>query len=78
MKPGSFLQHFKGGRYVVLHLATLADKELTPVVVYQSLQDDRIWVRPSYELSEEVRWPDGFNRPRFVVEDSLAACRPAL
>ncbi len=52
--PGNVVRHFKGGRYVVLHRATCTFNEAitggtTPVIVYLSLQDGKIWVRPEVE-----------------------------
>ena len=53
-------RHFKGGYYVVLHIASQeADGELQ--VVYQSLQDGRVWVRPVSVFSEPV--PEGKENP---------------
>lgn len=39
-------RHFKGGLYIKLCTATL-EANLEAVVVYISLRDFRIWVRPS-------------------------------
>lgn len=46
-------RHFKGGYYVVLSLATI-ESTGEEVVVYQSLQDGRMWVRPLSVFRELV------------------------
>lgn len=73
MIPGILLRHFKGGRYVVLHQATSTESSsvaggVTPVVVYMSLKDGRIWVRPEEQFIQVVDWPDGEKRHRFIVD----------
>lgn len=56
-------RHFKGGTYVVLNHATL-ESDLTDVIVYQSLIDGRIWVRPKEEFFGWVT-EDGVQKKRF-------------
>lgn len=46
-------RHFKGGYYVVLSLASI-ESTGEEVVVYQSLQDGRMWVRPLSVFRELV------------------------
>ena len=46
--------HFKGGRYLVLHVA-LNEKDGEALVVYVSLTDGVIWARPLCE------WDDGLD-----------------
>lgn len=46
-------RHFKGGYYVVQSLATI-ESTGEEVVIYQSLQDGRVWVRPLAVFSELV------------------------
>lgn len=53
-------RHFKGGMYVVLFVARSTD-DLSDTVVYRSLKDDSIWVRPLPEFMEIIK--DG--TPRF-------------
>ena len=53
-------RHFKGGYYVVLNLATI-ESTGAEVVIYQSLQDGRMWVRPSSVFCEIV--PEGKENP---------------
>lgn len=46
-------RHFKGGYYVVQSLATI-ESTGEEVVIYQSLQDGRVWVRPVSVFTELV------------------------
>ena len=66
MKPGTRLQHFKGGTYEVVSLATCA-VTLQLVVVYKA-QDGQLWVRPLKQFDERVT-RDGYDGPRFRVVD---------
>ena len=49
----SIYRHFKGGYYVVQSLATI-ESTGEEVVIYQSLQDGRVWVRPVSVFTELV------------------------
>ena len=49
----SIYRHFKGGYYVVKSLATI-ESTGEEVVIYQSLQDSRVWVRPVSVFRELV------------------------
>lgn len=44
-------EHRKGGRYRLLKRGT-NEADQTPVVIYQSLQDGRVWVRPASEFDD--------------------------
>ena len=59
-------RHYKGGLYRKLYNATL-EATLEPVVVYRSLKDDHVWVRPVVEWGEAVPDFDGLRKPRFVA-----------
>lgn len=67
-----YVHHKEGGRYTVLHLV----KESTNAragsigVVYVSLTTGSIRHRDLTEFIEEVEWPDGVRRPRFVLEEA--------
>jgi hypothetical protein len=70
--PGKVYLHYKGGRYLVLHIvdeSTNARKG-TQGVVYVSLTYGKIKHRDLAEFIEEVEWPGGSKRPRFVLEES--------
>lgn len=53
-------RHFKGGYYVVQSLASI-ESTGEEVVIYQSLQDGRVWVRPVSSFQELV--PEGKENP---------------
>lgn len=67
VKEGTFIKHFKGGLYQVL-LFTTCSKTHKQVIVYKSLDDDRLWTRPLEQFSERIV-RDGYDGPRFVVID---------
>ncbi|KIX85143.1 DUF1653 domain-containing protein [Vermiphilus pyriformis] len=61
---GALYQHYKGNYYYVRALGTYESCQ-TPVVIYQAIDDQRIWVRPLAEFQEYVNI-DGSNQPRFA------------
>lgn len=68
IRAGSVYEHFKGGRYLVLGVASEStnDRIGKRSVVYVSLTHGTLKVRDLAEFLEEVLWPDGSRRPRFV------------
>jgi hypothetical protein len=61
--PGRY-EHYKGGSYEVLHLATHSETE-EQLVVYRALYGDRgVWVRPLAMFAESVEVA-GERVPRF-------------
>ena len=44
-QPGDTVQHFKGGFYKIVAIGTNTETE-EKMVVYQSLKDQRVWIRP--------------------------------
>lgn len=52
MTPNIY-RHFRGGYYIVLSEACV-ESTGEPVVIYQSLQDGRVWTRPVAEFLEPV------------------------
>lgn len=64
---GTIWQHFKGKRYMVLCCAII-EKDLEPAVVYKSLDDGVVWVRP-LGVWEEIVKHDGKLVARFTRED---------
>lgn len=69
---GKVYKHYKGGRYLVLHLveeSTNARKD-SKGVIYASLSYGKIWHRDLKEFIELVEWPDGTKQPRFIPEDT--------
>jgi hypothetical protein len=57
-------QHFKGKFYLVTMLARCSETEQTLVIYFDG--SGQGWVRPFAMFTEEVDWPDGQRRPRFV------------
>jgi hypothetical protein len=66
--PPGIYKHFKGGRYSLVTLAQHSETK-EPLVVYVSLKTGRVWARPVAMWTEEVVWPDGITRTRFIHED---------
>jgi molecular chaperone GrpE len=64
IKKGIYLCH-TGNEYRVLFTATDTDDHESEVVVYQSLQDDKIWVRSKEEFLG-LKEIDGEQKPRFT------------
>lgn len=68
---GANYRHFKGGLYTVLFQAeesTNARKGGSGGVIYVSHTYGKIKYRDLDEFLEEVEWPDGVMRPRFVLD----------
>lgn len=59
-----FYEHYKGGLYEVLYVASHTETG-EQLVVYQSLRDHRIWVRPATMFFENVVL-GGARYPRFT------------
>ena len=64
IKKGRY-RHFKGGEYMVLHVACHSET-LEQYVVYQALYGDKkVWVRPAEMWNDEVL-RDGVRYRRFT------------
>lgn len=53
--PDEIIEHVRtGGMYMVLHSppGVYIEKDQTPVYVYQSVADNRIWIRPRIEMED--------------------------
>ena len=71
-------RHYKGGRYLVTGVADTHNHNGDLDVVYVVLSSGKLCTRPVKQDSrkedawtDEVRWPDGRTRKRFVPEVSL-------
>lgn len=53
MEASTLYRHFKGGYYIV-HSVASVESTGEQVVVYQSLQDGRVWTRPLSSFQEPV------------------------
>jgi hypothetical protein len=60
-------QHYKGGLYEVIGLARHSET-LEELVIYRSLSDGKLWVRPKTIFLENVR-VDGKQIPRFTCQE---------
>lgn len=69
VQSGKIYKHYKGGLYTVLFVAeetTNARKGGSGGVVYVSHTYGTIKYRDLDEFTEEVEWPDGVKKQRFV------------
>ena len=73
--PGTIYRHYKGGRYIVLHIArdSTNNRDGNKGVVYFSLAKRTVNYRDVSEFTEEIMWPDGVTRPRFIPEEPDAS-----
>jgi len=66
LKIGRY-RHFKGGEYEVIGVALDADDHTKELVIYRSLADGMLWVRPLVEFTEEVNTLDNnYRGSRFI------------
>lgn len=63
IKKGIY-QHFKGGMYEVLGIATHSETD-EEMVVYRSLKNNSLWVRPKKMWEEKIK-REGKTYQRFV------------
>lgn len=63
-KPGIY-RHFKGGLYEAITVGRLSEARDQEFVVYRSLDNGFVWIRPIKMFFEEVE-RDGYKGPRFV------------
>lgn len=64
---GTLYRHSKGNLYCLVGRGTHSETH-EPMVIYQEADTEALWVRPARMWDEEVTWPDGQKRPRFVPE----------
>lgn len=55
IEPGQVYRHYKGKYYKIICLAKL-EKDKVPQVVYQSQDDNLIWIRPESEWTEIIEY----------------------
>lgn len=67
-QPGNIVQHFKGGFYKIIAIGTNTETE-EKMIVYQSLKDKRVWIRP-YEMFiskvDRKKYPNAYHPYRFI------------
>ncbi|MBU2562067.1 MAG: DUF1653 domain-containing protein [Nanoarchaeota archaeon] len=61
-------RHFKGGVYEVLDTAVHTETGET-LVIYQSLENNKVWARPLKNFLEEINKKD-YQGPRFTFIDN--------
>jgi hypothetical protein len=59
-------RHYRGGTYTLLCLAENSENRSETMAVYVSHLTRKVLVRPWSMFREDVVWPDGQRRPRFV------------
>ena len=67
-QPGDTVQHFKGGFYKIIAIGTNTETE-EMMVVYQSLKDKRVWIRPYDMFISEVnreKYSNTYQPYRFI------------
>jgi hypothetical protein len=65
IKKGKW-KHFKGGVYESVDVA-FNSEDLSPMVLYRSLETGKLWVRPIKEFFGIVNTEE-YNGPRFIEE----------
>ena len=67
-KPGDTVQHFKGGFYKIVAIGTNTKTE-EKMVVYQSLKDQKVWIRPYDMFISKVdreKYPNAYQPYRLI------------
>lgn len=69
--PNRVYIHHGGGRYLVLSVAddSTNSRPGNKLVVYVSLTYGKIKCRDLTEFFEIIKWPDGQERTRFILEE---------
>ncbi len=65
-------RHYKGHTVTLLYVARNSEQRDQELAVYVSHLRKQVWVRPWEMFTEEVEWPDGVRRPRFVIIDEAS------
>lgn len=66
---GKYYRHYKGGLYQYIRVGRLEWEPKTHAVVYQSVEDGSVWIRPASEFHGVVMTDDGAVK-RFTLEKS--------
>lgn len=67
-QPGDTVQHFKGVFYKIVAIGTNTETE-EKMVVYQSLKDQRVWIRPYDMFISKVdreKYPNAYQPYRLI------------
>ena len=65
-QEGRLYQHYKGDFYRIITRGHLSEQRAQEMVVYRSMKYGHVWIRPLEMFIEQVVWPDGKTRGRFV------------
>ena len=74
MCAGSIVQHYKGGLYEIIAIGAHTET-LEPMVIYRSLSDKRVWVRPYLMFASPIdryEHPEAIHPYRFVKVELCA------
>ena len=61
LKPGKY-KHYKGGEYELLYLANNSEGYCEEQVIYKSLADGKIWIRPAHMWNDLIFYNNRFVR----------------
>ena len=67
-QPNDIVRHFKGGFYKIITFGTNTETE-EKMVVYQSLKDQKVWIRPYDMFISKVdreKYPDAYQPYRLI------------
>ena len=74
MNVGNIVQHYKGGLYEIVAIGAHTET-LEPMVVYKSLSDKRVWIRPYLMFASPIdryEHPEAMHPYRFVKVELCA------
>ena len=78
-EDGRLYQHYRGDCFRIVSCALSSEDSATWKVIYRSLSTGKVWERPLDKFTDEVRWPDGVHRDRYMQAAALpAALRAAV
>ncbi len=77
IEPGQVYKHYKGGMYEIISAAIHTETN-EYLIVYKSLEDNRVWCRPHHMFTEVLNVSEDIGIPRFelVVEDVFTENSP--
>jgi hypothetical protein len=64
VRPGDLIEHFKGGKYVIVARSRSSDNPNDILITYLSMKDGQMWTRREVEFADNII-RDGYRGPRF-------------